>query len=375
MKGVACLLNQLPDIQLKTVLIILHLVGLIFGFGAATIGDLLFAKAIFQNRMNHSQFRYLKLVTECVVFGLVILCVSGFGFLGLYYFGDQSLLDNEKLWSKVVIVLVLTINGLFMHDYVLPLFEKQLDRPLMNADSMQKNVFLLFAPGAISVVSWYFSMILGAAKELNFKVSMLQVLGLYFSVVAISVLGAVMIGRWILKRSLGLQAIEMKLVDRPLRDPLTGTHNLNSMTEILAKEINRSIRYEIGLTLVHVDIANLRSINALHGEQAGDELLIRVTEFLAQRLREPDVLARVGGDEFVILLPHTNSVSARVVLERIESEISQLTISSKPSLVSPVRLWTGYSVLNGRPLKPEDFLREAEQDSSEEQQVPLRLVA
>ncbi|MFZ5866078.1 MAG: GGDEF domain-containing protein [Thermodesulfobacteriota bacterium] len=113
------------------------------------------------------------------------------------------------------------------------------------------------------------------------------------------------------------------LEDISRRDPLTGTLNSRAFKETARKEIERTSRHWHPYTLAYMDIDDFKAVNDSHGHAAGDELLVTVAETLADSIRNSDVLARVGGDEFVILFPETGVARARRAMHRVKDNVNQ----------------------------------------------------
>ena len=104
-------------------------------------------------------------------------------------------------------------------------------------------------------------------------------------------------------------------------DRLTGLFNYRWMIEALGKEIRRSQRYGSALSLIMADLDGLKSVNDRFGHLAGDALLRHIAGKISAALRQIDSAARIGGDEFVVLLPATNLDGARHVARRILTAI------------------------------------------------------
>lgn len=100
-------------------------------------------------------------------------------------------------------------------------------------------------------------------------------------------------------------------------DPLTGLLNRRSFFNLAEYELNRSRRYSQSFTIAYIDLDNFKEINDSLGHHTGDELLVTVTQIMAGNIRSTDILARFGGDEFVLLLPETSSNSAVLLLKKI----------------------------------------------------------
>jgi diguanylate cyclase (GGDEF)-like protein/PAS domain S-box-containing protein len=101
-------------------------------------------------------------------------------------------------------------------------------------------------------------------------------------------------------------------------DPLTNLHNRRYYTDQLDR---LNTRENMPLSLVLADVNNLKLLNDAFGHSAGDELLIAFAGVLKNTLRTSDVAARVGGDEFVLLLPHTKAVQAERIVQRIRDAL------------------------------------------------------
>jgi len=106
-------------------------------------------------------------------------------------------------------------------------------------------------------------------------------------------------------------------------DSLTGVYNKSNFDKQLNKEIERYKRYSHGLSLIIIDINDFKKINDQHGNSAGDNILKDLARILKKNTRIVDVVARYGGDEFVILLPHTKKRDAEIVCKRIMKNIEQ----------------------------------------------------
>jgi diguanylate cyclase (GGDEF)-like protein len=89
----------------------------------------------------------------------------------------------------------------------------------------------------------------------------------------------------------------------------------------LQAEINRSRRYKHSLTLAYIDLDNFKQVNDRFGHSTGDLLLKLIVEIASQNIRNTDLFGRMGGDEFVLLLPETNYQAARIVLTRVQQDL------------------------------------------------------
>jgi diguanylate cyclase (GGDEF)-like protein len=99
-------------------------------------------------------------------------------------------------------------------------------------------------------------------------------------------------------------------------DPLTGVANARHFSEEAQRQIAGANRYGYAVTLAYLDLDNFKPINDTFGHSTGDELLRRVGQILSSTIRPTDLVARIGGDEFVVLLPHTEEDAALQAAER-----------------------------------------------------------
>ncbi len=121
---------------------------------------------------------------------------------------------------------------------------------------------------------------------------------------------------------------EEKLKNLASHDELTGCVNYRSIMKLLENEIARSKRYQKQFSIVMIDIDHFKGINDEHGHLAGNDALVAFTNVLEHSVRTADIVGRYGGDEFIIVLPESDSQHASVVLERIRNNLDQTKITS-----------------------------------------------
>jgi len=109
-------------------------------------------------------------------------------------------------------------------------------------------------------------------------------------------------------------------------DPLTGLANRRRLRSAFADELNRSARYDTPLALLLIDLDRLKEINDRHGHADGDRALQLVAEALRRSCRATDLVARTGGDEFVVLAVNTPATEARVLALRIRDSVRRLSL-------------------------------------------------
>jgi diguanylate cyclase (GGDEF)-like protein len=143
--------------------------------------------------------------------------------------------------------------------------------------------------------------------------------------------------RWIhdnvqMDKRLKLQELARDLRFQATTDPLTGLSNRLKFNQALAAEISRSKRYETPLSLVLYDVDNFKTVNDTRGHQIGDNVLVQLSRFVPSLLRNADVLARWGGEEFVILTPGSNGEMAYQAAEKLRHAIEQIKFDETGTL-------------------------------------------
>jgi hypothetical protein len=175
-----------PVATLKSSLLIGHLAGLVLGLGTATLLDLFILKFVLPQKVSKDHYNVIHFFSKIVAFGLLLLWATGLGFLVFYSYFDPIKLSNQKIWAKLIVVGVLTLNGLFIHRTVLPLIRDHIGRTLFDGLSRSQR-FLLLTSGAVSATSWYVPFVLGAFPQLNFLPALPVVLTYMFILTAVIV--------------------------------------------------------------------------------------------------------------------------------------------------------------------------------------------
>lgn len=123
--------------------------------------------------------------------------------------------------------------------------------------------------------------------------------------------------------ALGTRIELERLREQPGRDPVTGLPDGATLRMRIAQELSRSRRDARPVTLVVLDLDHFGALNARYGRAAGDQVLAEAALVLRIALREADVLARMGGDQFGILLPDTETLPASRVAERLTRTLEE----------------------------------------------------
>lgn len=116
--------------------------------------------------------------------------------------------------------------------------------------------------------------------------------------------------------------LNQELEKMSVTDSLTGLMNKAKLYEELHMWMNFSRRYRTPLSLILFDIDNFKHINDKYGHVVGDEVMVKIINIISAMIRETDALARWGGDEFTIIMPHTGRVQALEITERLRREVA-----------------------------------------------------
>jgi two-component system cell cycle response regulator len=123
--------------------------------------------------------------------------------------------------------------------------------------------------------------------------------------------------------------LEAELRKLATTDPLTGIANRRRFLDKAPKEVTRSQRYGRDLSVLMLDVDRFKAINDRYGHAVGDQVLCRLVEVCKDALREHDIIGRLGGEEFAILLPETALDTARTVAERLRKNIETTTVDGE----------------------------------------------
>lgn len=118
------------------------------------------------------------------------------------------------------------------------------------------------------------------------------------------------------------------------RDPLTGLSNRRAFEQCLSTEIELARSKHYPLSIIYFDVDYFKNINDDYGHAAGDQVLQRLAQVIDARLRTSDLFCRIGGDEFVIALPHTDACGGRQLAVRLGTIVSELAFDTVPQSVT-----------------------------------------
>lgn len=147
--------------------------------------------------------------------------------------------------------------------------------------------------------------------------------------------------REIKRKNLKLEKLTAKLHSLSIHDGLTGINNFRYFTEMLDMEFKKARRYNLPLSSLLLDIDDFKVINDRFGHAAGDLALMKTAQLLKRLVRETDIVARYGGDEFAIILPNTGLPNALAVVAKILSAFRKLEIKKDSLSLGNISLSIG----------------------------------
>lgn len=124
-----------------------------------------------------------------------------------------------------------------------------------------------------------------------------------------------------------ISQLHRELQAQAIRDPLTGLYNRRFLDEFFIRELARAKREHAHLALAMIDLDHFKALNDRYGHQAGDDILAFTAHFLRSELRESDGIFRIGGEEFLVILPGLNTAQARERLSYVGRFFSEKSIA------------------------------------------------
>jgi diguanylate cyclase (GGDEF)-like protein len=239
--------------------------------------------------------------------------------LGLILLGVQLALYPVFQWvhqaeplAMVTLGVVLAIQALQTAAYL----KKHLKEGLVACISL--NISLLVGFAAFNVVRSMILLATGLPSDPQAPYPLELASGIVFLVAALGLGFSVF---WMT----GMQ-LRLDLERLASTDPLTGLHNRRAFLDYCQRELTRTSRGTEPVSLVLIDLDHFKEVNDRHGHDAGDAALCAVASHLRGAVRENDVLARWGGEEFIVLLPGTSSEQAVQVAQRLRLCIESISL-------------------------------------------------
>ena len=321
----------------------------------------------------------IKRILYASTFALFLDVITVFTFLNLS--------SNDEGWEKMIVLAHIAMAGLMLIVFLLSLLLSRQMLPKKLAYPLQYIAFIsVLALGIAAttidqrvtsnITPYIMACLLSATVILIRPVySMLMFMGSYFTlfffiemtstsietlwsnrvnamtVMAISFLISVLMWRnnYIhirQKRHIDAQQIQLKKINRELNqmayyDSLTGLHNRRHFDRVIKKEISRMQRKDYSSCLVMLDIDYFKIANDTYGHPAGDKLLIQISNLLSRNIRKYDTLCRLGGEEFIILLPQATLDDGLAAAENLRKLIDAYRFTADKE---PVHLTASFGV-------------------------------
>ncbi len=280
------------------------------------------------------------IVIVAMVLGMVEMPVTGFIFLyGLIWlvnltfplmisydinllFKDPSLTIPQLIWhtlsNTISIYLVPELHSVFLMHYLLVV--------LFGAFRMQRRGFLIV--GGVIMACYCLAM---TALHMTGRYSfdpereLLGMVVFLFMLIGVSIIGTEISSlRWALKRrNSELNTVMQQAQEQAITDDLTGLYNRRHLMEILRRQQALAVRGDYHFSLCFVDLDHFKQINDNYGHKTGDEVLQTFADLARNSVREVDFVARLGGEEFVLVLVRTELPGAQHVAERLRISMSK----------------------------------------------------
>jgi hypothetical protein len=167
---------------------LLHLTGLIMGVGGAVMVDVVMLRHAVLKPVSRYALLQAHLMARVVAAGLLLLWISGATLVWVNALIDPVTLENPRLWAKIVIVILLTLNGFAIWAVTMPRLERQFGRGYFDRTAPKERLILTFI-SSFSTISWLSAFVIGSAQELNRVVPAWKILANY---------GAAILGGWLM---------------------------------------------------------------------------------------------------------------------------------------------------------------------------------
>jgi diguanylate cyclase (GGDEF)-like protein len=137
---------------------------------------------------------------------------------------------------------------------------------------------------------------------------------------------------------------QRQLRDLATSDPLTHALNARAFSERLTQELERNRRYDRPVALLYLDLDDFKAVNDSHGHQTGDAVLRLVADAIRRAVRQADVVGRMGGDEFAVLMPETDGAEADAVAQRLAAGLAT-SFRGSPTVTASIGVVSGVAAV------------------------------
>lgn len=210
-------------------------------------------------------------------------------------------------------------------------------------------------------VTWYEGVLLGAlftvgAMTLRLATDLQQEPGTPLTIGLLNQLSFAVVSGVAIFAFAHVRRTQLQLSEMATHDSLTHVLNARVFGERLGQELERNRRYFRPLAVLYLDLDNFKSVNDTHGHQTGDAVLRLVADAIRRTVRQPDLVGRMGGDEFAILMPETDSAEADAVAQRLAQNIAN-AFRGSPTVTASI----GVVSCADTKVDSDDVLRSADQ--------------
>lgn len=153
-------------------------------------------------------------------------------------------------------------------------------------------------------------------------------------------------GRYAVRDLIEAEREKCDLYDLAVTDPLTKALNRRAFFRFAEREVTRASRHGTPLSVILFDIDHFKRVNDVHGHGAGDDVLVRLTRLVSENIRDQDLLGRLGGEEFALVLPQTAPDAAHSLANRLREKVRNLRFDS-PEGAFGVTISLGLSAPDG----------------------------
>ncbi|OPX56506.1 diguanylate cyclase (GGDEF) domain-containing protein [Oceanospirillum multiglobuliferum] len=237
-------------------------------------------------------------------------------------FKDPSLTISQLIWhtltNTISIYLVPELHTVFLMHYLLVV--------LFGAFRMQRKGFFIIGGVIISCYAIVMALLFWEGRyPIQLKQEILSAAVFLFMLMGVSIIGTEISSlRWALKRRNSELNIVMKQAkEQAITDDLTGLFNRRHLMDILRRQQALTVRGDYCFTLCFVDLDHFKQVNDNFGHKAGDEVLQTFSDIARNAVREVDFVARLGGEEFVLVLVRTDLNGAYHVAERLRKSMEK----------------------------------------------------
>jgi len=155
--------------------------------------------------------------------------------------------------------------------------------------------------------------------------------------------------------------LKNQLQDQAIRDPLTGLYNRRYMMETLEKTIHRADRQQSNVAVLMIDLDHFKDFNDKFGHQAGDLVLVQVSENFKDNLRLEDIACRYGGEEFCLICPDTTLRDAFILAEKLREKIGKLSIQYQHTKLDTITMSIGIAIYPNHANNGDNLIIKADQ--------------